>query len=148
MCAATARGADTGATEMTTTEMRTTSAMTATAEMSATTATTAATTAAATMTAAAAMSAPAATGCIGRAGQRDRQHKNRQPFDVGHGILRRNWVPICRTAQIRTARDGTIGIFNATNAGMILRVPSAPLVREHAEDKNDLSRYSPSRSRR
>ena len=76
MCPATARGADTGATEMTsTTEMRAASDMTATAEMSPASATTAATTAAA-MTAATTMSAPASPSCINRAGQRDRQHKN------------------------------------------------------------------------
>jgi hypothetical protein len=64
-------------------------ATTAAAKMSATAEMTAAAAMATTAMTAAAVSAPASPGGINRAGQRDRQHKDRQPFDVGHGILQR-----------------------------------------------------------
>jgi hypothetical protein len=84
---------------------------------------------AATTAATAAMTTPAAaSGCEGRPRQRDRQHKDRQPFDVGHGhflqrmgglalpkLGRHNWDTQCH--QRRNDLAGSVGADRSRSHG-------------------------------
>jgi hypothetical protein len=129
-----------------------TAAAMAAAEVSPTTVTTAAmsaTTMSATAMTAPAVTAPTSPGCINRPGQRDRQHDDRQPFDVGHDISSSGSGADFVARPIFERRAAAqLGHVDATTPERSFEFPQCGRFTPARRIKTTLSRYSPSRSRR
>src|ERR1700723_3482082 len=74
-----------------------------------------------------AVTAPASAGCINRAGQRDRQHNDRQPFDVDirHDISSSgSGADLITLPMFERRAAAQLGHVSCHNAGAISGVPS------------------------